>query len=134
MMELVNALYNYKSIKPEGNNGLVSEAVSALIRMLAPFVPHITEELWRGVFDENSSVHSQAWPEYDEEALKVDSVEIVLQVNGKVRGRLVVPAEASKEELERIALNDANVLSHLAGLTVRKVVCVPGRLVNIVAN
>ncbi len=134
MMELVNALYNYKSIKPEGNSGLVSEAVSALIRMLAPFVPHITEELWRGVFDENSSVHSQAWPEYDDEALKVDSVEIVLQVNGKVRGRLVVPAEASKEELERIALNDANVLSHLAGLTVRKVVCVPGRLVNIVAN
>lgn len=134
MMELVNALYAYKEAAKEPNAGLVYEAVSDLIKMMSPFVPHITEELWRGAIDANSSVHEQSWPECDEEALKVDNVEIVLQVNGKVRGRLTVPAEATKEELEKIAMADANVQAHIGDATVRKVICVPGRLVNIVAK
>lgn len=134
MMELVNALYAYKEAAKEPNAGLIYEAISDLIKMMSPFVPHITEELWRGAIDANSSVHEQSWPECDEEALKVDNVEIVLQVNGKVRGRLTVPAEATKEELEKIAMADANVQAHIGDATVRKVICVPGRLVNIVAN
>ena len=134
MMELVNALYAYKEAVKEPNAGLVYEAISDLIKMMSPFVPHITEELWRGAIDANSSVHEQSWPECDEEALKVDNVEIVLQVNGKVRGRLTVPAEATKEELEKIAMADANVQAHIGDATVRKVICVPGRLVNIVAK
>ena len=134
MMELVNALYAYKEAAKEPNAGLVYEAISDLIKMMSPFVPHITEELWRGAIDANSSVHEQNWPECDEEALKVDNVEIVLQVNGKVRGRLTVPAEATKEELEKIAMADANVQAHIGDATVRKVICVPGRLVNIVAK
>lgn len=134
MMELVNALYAYKGAAKEPNAGLVYEAISDLIKMMSPFVPHITEELWRGAIDANSSVHEQSWPECDEEALKVDNVEIVLQVNGKVRGRLTVPAEATKEELEKIAMADANVQAHIGDATVRKVICVPGRLVNIVAK
>ena len=134
MMELVNALYAYKEAAREPNAGLVYEAISDLIKMMSPFVPHITEELWRGAIDANSSVHEQSWPECDEEALKVDNVEIVLQVNGKVRGRLTVPAEATKEELEKIAMADANVQAHIGDATVRKVICVPGRLVNIVAK
>jgi len=134
MMELVNALYAYKEAAKEPNAGLVYEAISDLIKMMSPFVPHITEELWRGAIDANSSVHEQSWPEFDEEALKVDNVEIVLQVNGKVRGRLTVPAEATKEELEKIAMADANVQAHIGDATVRKVICVPGRLVNIVAK
>lgn len=134
MMELVNALYAYKEAAKEPNAGLVYEAISDLIKMMSPFVPHITEELWRGAIDANSSVHEQRWPECDEEALKVDNVEIVLQVNGKVRGRLTVPAEATKEELEKIAMADANVQAHIGDATVRKVICVPGRLVNIVAK
>lgn len=134
MMELVNALYAYKEAAKEPNAGLVYEAISDLIKMMSPFVPHITEELWRGAIDANSSVHEQSWPECDEEALKVDNVEIVLQVNGKVRGRLTVPAEATKEELEKIAMADANVQAHIGDATVRKVICVPGRLVNIVAK
>ena len=124
MMELVNALYAYKEAVKEPNAGLFYEAISDLI----------TEELWRGAIDANSSVHEQSWPECDEEALKVDNVEIVLQVNGKVRGRLTVPAEATKEELEKIAMADANVQAHIGDATVRKVICVPGRLVNIVAK
>ena len=134
MMELVNALYAYKEAVKEPNAGLVYEAISDLIKMMSPFVPHITEELWRGAIDADSSVHEQSWPECDEEALKVDNVEIVLQVNGKVRGRLTVPAEATKEELEKIAMDDANVQAHIGDATVRKVICVPGRLVNIVAK
>ena len=134
MMELVNALYAYKEAAKEPKAGLVYEAISDLIKMMSPFVPHITEELWRGAIDANSSVHEQSWPECDEEALKVDNVEIVLQVNGKVRGRLTVPAEATKEELEKIAMADANVQAHIGDATVRKVICVPGRLVNIVAK
>lgn len=134
MMELVNALYAYKEAAKEPNSGLIYEAISDLIKMMSPFVPHITEELWRGAIDANSSVHEQSWPECDEEAMKVDNVEIVLQVNGKVRGRLTVPAEATKEELEKIAMADANVQAHIGDTTVRKVICVPGRLVNIVAK
>ena len=134
MMELVNALYAYKEAAKEPNSGLIYEAISDLIKMMSPFVPHITEELWRGAIDANSSVHEQSWPECDEEALKVDNVEIVLQVNGKVRGRLTVPAEATKEELEKIAMADTNVQAHIGDATVRKVICVPGRLVNIVAK
>lgn len=134
MMELVNDLYAYKEAAKEPNAGLIYEAISDLIKMMSPFVPHITEELWRGAIDANSSVHEQSWPECDEEALKVDNVEIVLQVNGKVRGRLTVPAEATKEELEKIAMADANVQAHIGDATVRKVICVPGRLVNIVAK
>ena len=134
MMELVNALYAYKEAAKEPNAGLIYEAISDLIKMMSPIVPHITEELWRGAIDANSSVHEQSWPECDEEALKVDNVEIVLQVNGKVRGRLTVPAEATKEELEKIAMADANVQAHIGDATVRKVICVPGRLVNIVAK
>lgn len=134
MMELVNALYAYKEAAKEPNAGLIYEAISDLIKMMSPFVPHITEELWRGAIDANSSVNEQSWPECDEEALKVDNVEIVLQVNGKVRGRLTVPAEATKEELEKIAMADTNVQAHIGDATVRKVICVPGRLVNIVAK
>ena len=134
LMELVNALYAYKEAAKEPNAGLVYEAISALLRMLSPIVPHITEELWRGAIDAETSVHNQSWPECDEEALKVDNVEIVLQVNGKVRGRLTVPAAATKEELEKIAMADANVKAHIGDAVVRKVICVPGRLVNIVAK
>ena len=97
MMELVNALYAYKEAAKEPNAGLIYEAISDLIKMMSPFVPHITEELWRGAIDANSSVHEQSWPECDEEALKVDNVEIVLQVNGKVRGRLLFRLKLPKK-------------------------------------
>lgn len=134
LMELVNALYAYKEAVAAPNAGLVYEATSALVKMLAPFVPHMCEELWDGAFAPTASVHTQSWPEYDEDALKVDNIEIVLQVNGKVRGRLVVSAAATKEELEKIAMEDANVKAHVGDATVRKVICVPGRLVNVVAK
>ncbi len=134
MMELVNAIYVYKETQKDSNAGLIYETFSSLLRMLAPFVPHITEELWHSTIDENSSIHDQKWPEYNEEALKVDNVEIVLQVNGKVRGRLVVPVEIGKEELENLALADTNVKANIGTAKVIKIICVPRRLVNIVVK
>lgn len=133
LMELVNAMYAYKDAGVY-TCGLVYETVKDLLLLLAPFVPHVAEELWHSVIDENSSVHDQSWPAYDESALKVDNVEIVLQINGKVRGRLVVPSEASKEELEKVALADERIKSLIGDGTVRKVIAVPGRLVNIVVK
>lgn len=133
LMELVNAMYAYKDAGVY-TCGLVHETVKDLLLLLAPFVPHVAEELWHSVIDENSSVHDQSWPEYDEAALKVDNVEIVLQINGKVRGRLVVPSEASREELEKVALADERIKSLIGDGTVRKVIAVPGRLVNIVVK
>lgn len=134
LMELVNALYAYKEKVAEPNPGLIYEVVKNLLLMLAPFVPHIIEELWQAVIDNKTSVHTQPWPKFDEAATKVDSVEIVLQVNGKMKGRLMVPAEATKEELEKIALADAGVKVAIGTAKVMKVICVPGRLVNIVAK
>ena len=134
MMELVNALYAYKEASAQQHPGLVYETISALLRLLAPFVPHIAEELWHGVVDAGSSVHKQTWPKADSEAMKVDNVEIVLQINGKVKGRLVVPSSADKAELERLAMSDKHIIELVGAAKIVKVVCVPGRLVNIVVK
>ncbi len=102
-------------------------------RLLAPFAPHIAEELWHRLGMEGL-VSRAAWPSYDEGLLKDESVEIPVQIMGKVRHRIVVPAALSASELERHALADEKVQALIAGKTVRKVVVVPGKLVNIVAN
>jgi leucyl-tRNA synthetase len=134
MMELVNAMYAYKDAKKEPNAGLIYETVRNLLLLLAPFVPHITEELWHGVIDDQTSVHAQKWPVYDAAAIKVDNVEIVLQINGKNRDRLTVPAAATKADLEKLALADEKIKKLIGTAKILKVICVPGRLVNIVAR
>lgn len=134
MMELVNALYSYKEHQPKQNPGLIYESVSSLLRLLAPFVPHITEELWHDGINANESVHKQAWPTYEEGALVVEEVEILLQINGKGKGRIVVPFGATKEALEKLALSNERIEELTAGKKIIKVICVPDRLVNIVAK
>ena len=134
MMELVNALYAYKEAAKEPHAGLIYETVSNLLKLLSPFVPHITEELWHGVISEEGSIHEEKWPKADKEAMKVDSVEIALQVNGKLKGRMVVPSAATKAELEKLALADEHIAGSVDAAKVVKVICVPGRLVNIVVK
>ena len=134
MMELVNALYAYKEAEKTPHAGLIYEVVSNLLKLLSPFVPHITEELWHGVISEEGSIHEEKWPKYDEAAMKVDNIEIALQVNGKLKGRLVVPAAASKDELEKLALAEPHIAETVDTSKIVKVVCVPGRLVNIVVK
>ena len=134
LMELVNALYNYKDKAKTVNSGLIYEYISKLLLMLAPFVPHITEELWNKTIDANNSVHKQKWPTYEEDAIKVAEVEILLQVNGKGKGRIMVPSESTKEDLEKLAIEDPSVKAAVGDKKIIKVIGVPGRLVNIVAK
>ena len=114
-------------------------AVVTLLKVLNPFAPHVTEELnatLAGAFDSVSSddLSGQDWPEFDEACLIEDEIEIVIQVNGKVRDKIFIPNDAPKEEVEKLALESGKVQSFIEGLTLRKVIVVPGRLVNIVAN
>ncbi len=135
IMELINALYGYKEkVKDEDKNkAVLKEAIDSLVVMLAPFIPHATEELW-SLMGRSGSVHSQQWPKYDAEALVKDEIEIVIQINGKVRDKLVVPSKLSQKELEEVALGNDKIKELIGGKTVVKTIAVPGRLVNIVVK
>lgn len=131
IMELVNMMYSIKEREMILNPGVAREIVSGLLRLLAPFAPHITAELWNEVIKEGS-IHKAPWPEYDSEAAKVDEVEIALQINGKIRDKIIVPVDISSKELEEMALKQPRVQEFISGKTVVKVICVPQKLVNIV--
>jgi len=131
VMELVNAVYgfNRKGECP----GTLREALEAVVRLLAPFVPHLAEELWSAL-GHADGLEAAGWPGWDEAALVEDQKLIVVQVNGKVRGKVTVPADADEEAVREAALADANVVRFIAGKTVRKVIVVPGRLANVVVS
>jgi len=131
VMELVNAMHVYRDAVKTPHPALIKETLEALMRLLAPFAPHITEELWSQT-GHSDSVHKQSWPKWDAEALKTDSVEIVVQINGKVREKLIVPSEITGAELEKLALSQERIQALIEGKTVVKVIAVPGKLVNIV--
>ncbi|MEM7479993.1 MAG: leucine--tRNA ligase [Acidobacteriota bacterium] len=132
LMELLNEM---SRIAQEGGAAgeAWDEAISIYLRMLAPIAPHFADELWRRIGNQES-VHLAAWPELDEAATEEDEITLVVQVNGKVRDRLQVPAGISKEDAETKALACDGAAAFIEGKTVRKVIVVPGRLVNIVAN
>ena len=132
IMELVNAFYGFQE-STTVNGGLVREVSLNIIKMLAPFAPHMTEELWSRIVG-NGSVHKQRWPQYDASAMVQAEVEIVLQINGKVRDKLVVAADLGREEMQQAALAQPRVQELTAGKTIVKTICVPGKLVNIVVK
>lgn len=107
--------------------------VEGFVKLLAPIVPHLSEELWEKLGNKESITY-EAWPAYDEAKLVDDEVEIVVQINGKVKAKLFVPADANREALEEIAMGDVKIKEQIDGKTIRKVIAVPGKLVNIVAN
>ncbi len=110
---------------------LLREGMSILLRLLSPIAPHIAQTLWRE-FGFGADILEASWPQVDEAALVQDEIELVVQVNGKHRGSVHVPSDASRETIERLTLESPNVQKHIAGQTVKKVIVVPGRLVNIV--
>jgi len=130
LMEFLNALYDYR--KENGVSPVYRSAIRHYLQMLAPFAPHIAEELWHWFHD--SSVFEARWPAVDEEALVADAFELVVQVSGKVRGKATVPAQASEDEIRRIAREIPNVQAHLEGKQVVKEIYVPGKLLNIVVK
>ena len=132
IMELVNEMYRYKELD-DINLGLLADATEKLVLMLAPFVPHIGEEMWEGIGGEGL-VYDAKWPEVDESMLVKDSVEIVVQINGKVREKAEVPAGLDKAGLEETVLAMDSVKALMEGKNVVKVIAVPGKLVNIVVK
>ena len=129
IMELVNGLYQYK--EGEINPGLLKDALNKLTVLLSPFAPHLAEELWEALGHKNS-VHLEKWPVYDEKALLTEEVEIVLQINGKVKDRVMVPRGAAEEQLKDIALNTPKIKELTSGKKIIKVIIVPEKLINIV--
>ena len=114
-------------------------SVLTLLQVLNPFAPHLTEELnsrLAAQFEsvENTALANREWPEHDEAWLVEDEIEVVVQVNGKVRDKIIVPKDADNDAVEALAMESEKVQGFIEGLTVRKVIVVPGRLVNVVAN
>jgi leucyl-tRNA synthetase len=135
IMELMNALdsVGISADSSDQQKAVYCEGIRTLVILLSPFAPHISEELWHELGNE-PSILSGSWPECNSEALVRGEVEIVIQVNGKVRGRLSVDKDIEKDALEKQALASAELQKHLEGKTVRKVVVVPKKLVNIVVS
>ena len=130
IMELVNAIYHYKDQK-QVNQELLGEAIETMIILLSCFVPHITEEMWQAI-GKQDSVHSQPWPNYDESALKREEKEIVIQVNGKVRDKVVLPISISKKKKKKQALNREKIQKMIEGKEIVKIITLPKKLINIV--
>jgi leucyl-tRNA synthetase len=131
-MTMVNVLYRLDPKSGEGRAAL-REGLGIVLRLLAPIAPHITHQLWRdlGLGDD---ILQAPWPQVDEEALRRESIEYVIQVNGKVRGKVQVPADADRRAIEQAALTNDNVQRFVGGAEVRKVIVVPNKLVNVVAK
>jgi leucyl-tRNA synthetase len=130
LMELINTLHEEEESL---SRGALDQILPPLVLMLGPFAPYLAEELWEQL-GRTGPVFRQPWPMYNEELAKEDAAEVVLQVNGKVRGRIAVRFGAPQEELERLALADPKTQPFLAGKQVVKVVVVPDKLVNIVVR
>jgi leucyl-tRNA synthetase len=109
------------------------EGIETLLILMSPFAPHITEELWQ-LLGHQSSIHQQNWLTFDPDALVVDEITLVIQIMGKTRGTIQVPASATKEELEKYALSSEIAQKYLQGKEIKKAIVVPGKLVNFVAS
>ncbi len=133
IMELVNGLYAAMDAYDDKRSPAIDEATDILVHVLAPFVPHLAEELWAALGHE-ASVHLETWPQYDESALVQDEVEMVVQINGKVREHITVDVALSREEVAEQALADERVQALIAGKTVRKTIVVPKKLINFVVG
>jgi leucyl-tRNA synthetase len=135
IMELVNHLYQAREALLESGQGraVLASSVASLLALLSPFTPHLSEELWQRLgFDGRAG--DRSWPVYREEALRRKLITVVVQVNGKLRSRLELPADISSAGAEAAALADPNVKKHVSGLEIKKILYVPGKLVNVVAS
>ena len=131
-MELINALSHAKD-ESENGRAIMREGLETAILLLSPIVPHITEVLWHE-FDHEEPMIDAAWPEVDESALLQDEIQLIVQVNGKLRAKIMVPSDADRKQIEESAISDENVQKFIADKEIKKVIVVPGRLVNIVVS
>jgi len=133
-MKMINALEDFKATESAGAQVALIEGFGILLRVLYPATPHITHSLWSslGYANHLGDLLDAAWPQVDAGALVQDEIELMLQVNGKLRGSIHVPAAADKAEIERIALASEAFALHGGGAGIKRVIIVPGRLVNVV--
>jgi len=131
IMEFTNALYKYADDSPDAR--VSKDAANVLIRLIAPFAPHFAEEMWEAI-GEKYSVFDAPFPECDENALALDTVEMPLQINGRLRATFSVPSDATKEQIEEYIMNTESLASLFAGKQVKKVIIIPGKIANIVAG
>ena len=129
-MELLNAVTRFRH-STDQSLSVEREALNTIVVVLSPIVPHICHELWE-LLGHDRAVVDEAWPIFDEKALWQEILEIVVQVNGKLRSRIAIAADASEEAVKAAALNDENVRRFIGDRKVKKTIVVPGRLVNIV--
>lgn len=132
IMELMNNLAKAK-LESDADLAVMNEAIQAIVLMLTPITPHLGHELWH-IIGDGSTVEEAAWPVVDQSALVEDEKLVIVQVNGKLRSKVTVAATASQEDVEKIAFSEENVVKFTEGKTVRKIIYVPGKLLNIVAN
>ena len=133
IMELVNTTFQYLKISAEKQDAeLCAEVAKTIVLLLSPIVPHFGEELWHGALGQTGSINDQPWPAYDAKLAKADEVEIVIQINGKKKARANVSPEASEDDVMTIA--NELVADQLTGKDIKKVIYVPGKLLNIVAK
>ena len=133
-MELLNEITRYQALRATAQGLAVErEALNAAVLLLSPIVPHICHALWQALTNEETVLEAR-WPEVDESALVRSEIEVVVQVNGKLRDRIKVAADADKQAIEGAALSAENVQKFIADGTIRKVIVVPGKLVNIVVS
>ncbi|GAA3941541.1 leucine--tRNA ligase [Litoribacillus peritrichatus] len=132
VMELSNAIGKFDVISDQ-DKAVLQEALESAVLLLSPIVPHITHTMWQAL-GHDTAVMNESWPAFDESALVKSVIEVVVQVNGKVRAKIEVAPDASKDDVENLAVNDANVKKFTDDKTIRKVIVIPGKLVNIVAN
>jgi leucyl-tRNA synthetase len=135
VMELVNHLYLAKDELLASKNGraVLASSLATVLALMAPITPHMSEELWKKLGFAGRAT-TQPWPKYQESALQKSLLTIVVQVNGKLRAKLEIPADATPQTVEAAALADVNIQKHLEGLKVVKILQVPGKLVNVVAK
>ncbi len=133
LMEFTNELYKIKAEKGFVAGKSWQFALNSLLQLLAPFAPHITEELWHQLGNEDS-IHTSEWPAWDEQYLVTDTITVVVQVNGKVRAQLQVAADATEEDVITAAKADQKVAGYLEGATMRKTIYVPGKLISFVVS
>ena len=127
-MKLANAISNTIS---EVNKEIAEESVCTLVKLMAPFAPHLAEELWKLLGGKNS-IHIESWPKYDETALEINIVEFIIQIKGKVRGKVNIPINLSRAEVEEIALNSQVAKKWLNGDNPSRIIVVPNKLINLV--
>jgi leucyl-tRNA synthetase len=132
-MELVNEIYvsEVKDLKDELSRRVTREAIETVVLLLSPFVPHFAEELWEALGNRESIVKNE-WPDYDREAVAVEEILIVIQVNGRLRDRITIPASFGEEEVKAWALKSEKIRKMVEGKEVKRVILVPKKLVNIV--